>query len=100
MVIYNITSRVDQTIDSAWLNWVNEEMIPAIMNTGCFEAFRKWRLLDQDDSDGKTYALQFHSATEELYNEFIRLHAPAIRQRAIQKWGDKTISFHSALREI
>lgn len=100
MIIYNITTKVHISIDKEWLQWQKETFIPEILGTGCFTGGRIYRLLDQDDREGKTYALQFSADSEELYQSYLLTHAPLIRQSAIETWGEKIISFHSLLEVI
>ena len=100
MIIYNITTKVHHSIDTAWLQWQREKYIPEIMATGLFSAYTFCRLLEQDDSEGNTYAVQYTAAGAENYQQYIQLHAPLIRKKAQEKWGDAIISFHSALEVI
>jgi len=100
MVVYNITTKVHTSIDIAWLRWQQQEQIPAIMATGFFAAYKIFRLLEQDDSNGNTYAIQYTAITEEQYQQYMIIHAPLLQQKALEKWGDSTISFHSVLEVI
>ncbi|MEP7277583.1 MAG: DUF4286 family protein [Bacteroidota bacterium] len=100
MVVYNITTKVHFSIDLAWLQWQQEEHIPAIMATGLFTAYRIFRLLEQDDPDGNTYAVQYTADTAAQYQEYLLVFGPVLREKAIKKWGDKTISFRSVLEVI
>ena len=45
MLIYNVTIKVDRIIAREWLQWLQQEHIPAIMATGCFTEYRVVRLL-------------------------------------------------------
>jgi hypothetical protein len=100
MVVYNITTKVHASVDQDWLRWQQEVHIPAIMKTGLFKEFRFLRLLEQDDTEGHTYATQFTAASAAEYQQYIRDHAGKLRQEAIEKWGDRIISFRSLLELI
>ncbi len=100
MIVYNITTKVHHSIDTMWLQWQKQTIIPGVMETGCFTTAKMLCLLEQDDSEGRTYALQFTANTAEDYQLYLRIHAPSMRQRAVEKWGDKVISFHSLLEVI
>jgi len=100
MVVYNITTKVPASIDTAWLQWQQQEQIPEIMATGFFSAYKIFRLMEQDDSDGNTYAIQYSAITEEQYQQYKIIHASLLRQKALKKWGNSTISFHSILEVI
>ncbi|TAD87180.1 MAG: DUF4286 family protein, partial [Bacteroidetes bacterium] len=70
MIIYNQTIKVSPSIDTAWLAWLQQIHLPAIMATQCFERYQLVRLLDTDDADGATYAVQYYAATRANYEAF------------------------------
>lgn len=100
MLVYNITTKVHTTIDADWLDWQQKVHIPAIMQTGLFTDCRFYRILEQDDTEGRTYATQFMAATADNYQQYIRHHAEQMRQDAFKRWGDRIISFRSLLELI
>ena len=100
MLVYNITTKVHASVDAAWLQWQHEENIPATMATGFFTAYKLLRLLEQDDTEGNTYAIQYTAITEEQYQQYMIIHAPLLQHKALENWGDSTISFHSVLEVI
>jgi len=36
MIIYNVTVKVELSIAGAWLQWLKEEHIKDVIDTGCF----------------------------------------------------------------
>jgi hypothetical protein len=100
MIIYNVTTKVYAGIDSEWLQWQQQEHIPDIMATGLFSQYTFSRLLEQDDKEGKTYAVQYIAAALGHYRQYIEMHAPLLRKKAFDKWGDRIISFRTVLEVI
>jgi hypothetical protein len=100
MLIYNVTIKVDESIATEWLQWMQQEHIPNIMDTGCFSEFKMVRLLDIDDSEGPTYAVQYFATTMDLYQDYQRQHAPRIRKESIDKWGDRFIAFRTLMEVV
>ncbi len=100
MIAYNITTQVDKGIAAAWLAWQQQEHIPAILATGLFEAFRIYRLLDQEDLEGPTYVIQFFSSSREKLSQYVESHAPALRKEAADKWGDRFIAFRTVMEVV
>jgi hypothetical protein len=100
MIIYNVTSKVATEIAEAWLQWLTEDHAPAIVATGCFESFRVLRLLEQDESEGPTYAVQYVAPAQEGYDRYIRDFAPRFRQEGYERWGARFISFRSVMEVI
>ncbi|MCW3073378.1 MAG: hypothetical protein JWP69_447 [Flaviaesturariibacter sp.] len=99
-IIYNVTIKVDKGIATAWLAWLLEEHIPAIIATGCFHSYKVVRLLETDDAEGPTYAIQYFATDLAEYTRYIREHAPAFRQDSTNKWGNAFIAFRSVMEVI
>ena len=100
MIIYNVTVKADLSIADAWLDWLREEHIPEILQTGCFTDARILRLLEVDESDGITYAVQYHAESKAQYNRYIRDFADAMRKKGTEKWGEKCIAFRSVMQIV
>lgn len=100
MIIYNVTTKVGSGISDRWLNWLIEEHIPEIIATGCFTGAKVLRLLETDDSEGPTYAIQYFAESKSMYDLYIGRHAEKLRQKAFSKWGDQFISFRSVMAVV
>lgn len=100
MIIYNVTTKVTHAIAAGWLQWMKEEYIPAMVATGCFTSGRILQLLEADETEGLTYAVQYTAESEKLYNQYISAFAENIKQKAFTKWGDQFISFSSVLAVV
>jgi hypothetical protein len=100
MIIYNVTIKVDASIAEAWLQWLLNEHIPDVMGTGCFTGYKVVRLIEVDDTEGPTYAIQYNAAAKADYNRYIELHAPLMRHRSYEKWGDRFIAFRTVMQIV
>ena len=100
MFIYNITIQVDWSIHEAWLQWMQDIHLPEILGTGCFEKHQFVRLIEIDETEGPTYAVQFYVASKANYNRYIELYAPALRQKGIELWTDKMIAFRTLMQIV
>lgn len=100
MIIYNVTIKIQQSIQDAWLQWLKEEHIPGIIQTGCFTHALILRLLEVDDTEGPTFAVQYFADSKALYNNYIQNHAAAMRQKGFDKWGDQFIAFRSVMQVV
>lgn len=100
MIIYNITYLVSYPIHDAWLEWMKTVHVPEMMATGLFERNQILRMLEVDEQEGITYAFQFYSYSQENYNTYISNHAPALRLKANQKWGDQVLGFRSIMEIV
>jgi hypothetical protein len=100
MIIYNVTIKVEGSIADAWLQWTLDEHIPDVMKTGCFSSYKVVRLLETDESEGPTYAIQYHADSKADYNRYIQLYAADLREKSFAKWGNQFIAFRSVMQVI
>lgn len=99
-IIYNVTTKVDPSIATEWLRWIRGEHIPEMKATGCFYDAVVSQLLETDDTDGPTYAVQYFAESKAVYNLYIEKSAAGMRQKAFDKWGSKFISFRSLMKVV
>ena len=100
MIIYNVTIKVQASIHQEWLIWLKTDHIPAILNTGCFTHSNILQLLETDESEGPTYALQFHSESKAQYNRYLELFSNELRKKSYEKWGNQFIAFSSVMQVV
>ena len=100
MIIYNVTIKIQESIKQDWLHWLKEEHIPDVISTGCFTHALILQLLEVDDTEGPTYAVQYFAESKGLYNNYIENHAATMRQKGFDKWGDKFIAFRSVMQVV
>jgi len=100
MIVYNVTTKVSHPISQSWLQWIKEEHIPELINTGCFTQATVLELLEIDDSEGPTYVVQYFANSKSLYNNYMEKYADAMRQKTFAKWGDQFIAFRSVMQVI
>jgi hypothetical protein len=99
-IIYNVTTKVDRSIAEEWLTWLKEEHIPDLINTGCFTHAVILQLLEANDTEGPTYAVQYHAKSKAFYNRYIAQHADSMRKIATGKWGNKFIAFRTVMQVV
>ena len=99
-IIYNVTIKVESTIADAWLQWLLNEYIPSIMQTKCFVDYKVVRLLEVDDSEGPTYAIQYYAESKADYNRYIEIYAAKMRRLSFDTWGERFIAFRSVMEVV
>jgi Domain of unknown function (DUF4286) len=100
MIIYNVTTAVSWQVHDAWLHWMKEVHIPEVMATQCFEKHQFVRLLETDETEGPTYAVQYFASNVDMYDLYIQQHSTALRQKAITLWNEQCISFRSLMETV
>jgi hypothetical protein len=100
MLVYNITVKIEPGIEHDWLQWQKEEHIPEIMATELFTGYTFFKLLEQDDSEGPTYIVQYFAPDRASYDRYINEYAPEIRNHAFSKWGNRFIAFRTIMQVV
>jgi len=100
MYIYNLTTLVSQNIADQWLEWMQQERIPALLSSGLIEAQNLYHLLDQDDSEGITYVWQIITDSEEKMNQFLTELDPKMQEESVLRWKDSALSFATKMRRV
>ena len=99
MIMYNVTIKVEHSIAADWLQWMKDTHMPQLMTTGCFSAYRLYRLLDQDETEGPTYCAQYTCDSMEDYQRYIGQYADAMRNETQQHWGGRYIAFRTLMQQ-
>jgi hypothetical protein len=91
---------VKEDIHLEWLEWMRTIYIPEIIATELFSDYRIVKILEIDESDGPTYAIQYFSNNRGNYDIFVQKYANIFSQKASEKWSDKIFSFRSLMEII
>lgn len=70
MILYNVTIILEEEIHEAWLNWLKQEYLVQVMDTGCFVSYRVLKVLDSPN-EGLTYCIQYIADSNEKYREYL-----------------------------
>lgn len=100
MIVFNNTIKVHPAIERDWLQWQQEEHIPETMRSGQFTGYSIFRLLEQDDSEGNTYIIQYTAPDRAHYQRYLDAFAPALLQKAFDKWGNLFIAFRTIMQVV
>ena len=100
MIIYNVTTHVAHAIAADWLAWLGEVHVQQVMATKCFTGYKIMRLLEIDESEGPTYAIQYFAESKSDYNRYLEIHAAALRQQNVDKWGDNFVAFRTLMQIV
>lgn len=100
MLIYNVTSGVDKSIEQDWLVWMKEVHIPHVMKTQMFVGYRIYRVLAAGEDDTVSYAIQYQAKSISQVEQYLEKFAPALREDVKKKFGEKVASFRTLLEEV
>ncbi len=101
MIIYNVTCNLDVKLAPSWLNWMMEEHIPEVMQTGCFTDCKVLKLITEAaDNQGVNYAIQYTAGSMEDYVKYRDNFGPVLQQKTKEKYGDQVLAYRSLLEVV
>ena len=100
MIIYNITTLVSWPIHEAWKEWMMTDYLPALMATSVFTRYQLVRLMEVNDEEGPTYALQLYMTDSSQFELYRKDHLEYFQLKERKAWGDFATSFASLMEVI
>lgn len=99
MYIYNVTINIDESIHLAWLKWMKEEHIPAMLATGKFAKALMTRVLVEEEMGGVTYSIQYRTDSKETLQKYYAEDAETLRAQS-KPFEGKFVAFRTELEVI
>ena len=100
MFIYNVTANVSWEIHDSWLIWMKSERIPEMMHLKLFHQYQMVRLLEIDDSDGPTYAVQYFTDRKENHERYLLEYLDLHNSHTSKKWGIQIVEFNTLMEIV
>ena len=99
-ILHNITTKIDHSIKADFLQFMQRDYIPHLMESGVFESYRFCRLLGVDESDGLTYALQLVLASRPAFDVYQETQAYGHQKMFEERFKGQLVVFRSVLEEV
>ena len=99
MIIYNITFNVENDIIPGWLDFMQREIIPAMLKSKLLHSAVLSELLI-DEPQGTSYSLQFRSNNAENLKKFQDRELQNILSAIHRKYGEKVVYFPTEMKII
>lgn len=99
MYIYNITINIDESIHDEWLQWMQDEHIPAMLNTGKFTNALMTRVQVQEETGGITYSVQYRTDSKDTLDRYYAENAHDLRAQS-KPFEGKFVAFRTELEVI
>ncbi|WP_342329633.1 DUF4286 family protein [Pedobacter sp. FW305-3-2-15-E-R2A2] len=99
MLLYNVTSIIEDASADRWLQWMQESHIPAVMSTGKFVSQRLLKVLDSPN-EGVTYCAQYVVDNMADYLDYQANHAPALQAETAANFENQAVSFRTLMEYV
>ena len=96
-ILYNVTVKVDHDSVEKWQEYMIENHILDVMNTGCFESFKLNKLKFLDEEDGVTFAVQYVSKNMAEFQRYHADHANKLQADHGRIFGEKAQAFRTVM---
>jgi hypothetical protein len=100
MVIYNITTLVSWAVHDEWKQWMLNEYLPEIMSTQLFSHYQLVKLMEVNEDEGPTYAVQLYLSDIANFDTYRNQHLRTFQQKEKLVWGDDATSFASLMEVV
>ncbi len=97
MILYNLTIKIDNSIKAEWLQWMQGEFIPLIERSTQLSEPKLCKLLDLDEKDGITYALQLFCQNKKQLEDFRTEKEQSLQIKLLQQFPNKLVFFPTAM---
>jgi uncharacterized Fe-S radical SAM superfamily protein PflX len=99
MLLYNVTVGIDKDIEIEWLQWMKENHIPAVMNTGMFVSSKIYKVLHDQDDGTISYSVQYFADTIDQVQQYLEVFAPVLIEEHRNRFLNKHVVFQTLLEE-
>ncbi|PKL76889.1 MAG: DUF4286 domain-containing protein [Candidatus Melainabacteria bacterium HGW-Melainabacteria-1] len=101
MIIYSVTVSVEQLVATEWLEWMQHEHLPEVMQTGCFEKYQLHRLVEPIfEPDTVTFNVLYYANSAEQLEAYRNDHSPRLRHHAYLRYGEQATAVRSVLEVL
>ena len=100
MIVYSVTTNIEESIKTEWLEWMKNTHIPEVMQTGMFKEYRFMRVLGDEETGGGTYSVQYLCESMQKFKQYEEKFAPALRAEMIARYKDAFIAFRTLLEVL
>jgi len=101
MIKYNVTVRVDPSVEKDWIAWMRDIHIPDVMATGLFLRHEFSKLIHPEPIDDATsFIIQYWCNDIDTLNQYFKNAAPALQKDHVDRYGEKCLAFRTIMEEI
>ena len=100
MILYNVTVKINATLEKDWLQWMKEVHIPDVINTGLFSDHKLCKILFEEEDGGVTYAIQYFCADLDAFQKYQNEFAPALQKEHTDRYKDQYVAFRTLMEVV
>lgn len=99
MYIYNVTVNIQEDVHDKWVEWMKNEHIPDMLNTGKFTKALMTKVMVNEEMGGITYSVQYTAESKQMLERYYAEDAKELRGKTAPFEG-KFVAFRTELEII
>lgn len=100
MILYNVTVKINQTLEAEWIKWMKDVHIPDVLATGLFVEHKICKILHTEEDGGVTYAFQYYCKNMEDFQTYQAKHAKALQADHTNRYKNQYVAFRTLMEVI
>ena len=100
MILYNVTVKIEKTLEADWLQWMQEVHIPDVLKTGLFVDHKLCRIFTDDEDGGVTFAVQYFTKNMEDFQRYQNEFAKALQADHTNRYKDRYVAFRTLMEVL
>lgn len=99
MIIYNVTTIIEESIQTEYLSFMHQEHMHEVMATGKFIDCNLF-LLTEPENEGITYCAQYITDDIKKLEDYRKNDSPRLQIHFQEKFNGKYVAFRSVLKLV
>ncbi|EAP87842.1 MULTISPECIES: DUF4286 family protein [Croceibacter] len=99
MIIYNVTTNVEESAHNEWIQWMQKEHIPMMLDTKKFSRAIMSRVLVEEEMGGFTYSVQYFTEDKAMLDRYYSEDADRLRNES-KRFAGKFVSFRTEMEVV
>lgn len=96
-ILYSVTVKIENEVHDDWLEWMRNVHIPDVMETKMFESNRMCKILNQDESEGVSYSIQYVCKDMKTLHQYSAKFAVQLQKEHADRYKNKYVAFRTLL---
>jgi hypothetical protein len=99
MLIYNVTTNVEESVHDEWVEWMKNIHIPAMIQTGKFKSATMSRVDVVESMGGITYSVQYKIQNKKILEDYLENDFEEMKKQT-KLFEGKFVSFRTELEIV
>ncbi|WP_192822654.1 DUF4286 family protein [Rufibacter sp. LB8] len=100
MILFNETVSIENAVAADWLQWMQVTHIPEVMATTYFTKFQLAKVMEDEDTGGTTYAVQYYARHMQDLLEYHQNHDQEMQGKMQARYAGQYAAFRTVLEVI